>query len=134
MPLELLVVADLLGRVLDLRLAAAFELVADFFAGVATLNLLSAVNKTSMSVHTSIIDLMAPARSTCPPGGDAGSDLSMAITITGGAQRKMLTARAATRRTVRQEMADSLSMSSLAQRLSGIASVGLKAIELVKET
>jgi hypothetical protein len=38
----------------------------------------------------------------------------------------MFTALAATSRTVTEEIADSLSMSSLAQRLSGMASVGLK--------
>ena len=47
---------------------------------------------------------------------------------------KMLTARAVTSSTVMHEIADSESMSSLAQRLSGIASVGLKAIEFVNET
>ena len=47
---------------------------------------------------------------------------------------KMLTARAATSSTVSDEIADSDSISSFAHRLSGIASVGLKAIELVKET
>jgi hypothetical protein len=47
---------------------------------------------------------------------------------------KMLTARAATSRMASEEIADSASISSFAQRLSGIASVGLKAIELVKET
>jgi hypothetical protein len=46
----------------------------------------------------------------------------------------MLTARAATSSTVKDETADSESISSFARRLSGIASVGLKAIELVNET
>ena len=45
----------------------------------------------------------------------------------------MLTARAATSRTVIDERADSISMRSFARRLSGIASVGLNAIEFVKE-
>ena len=49
-------------------------------------------------------------------------------------QWKMLTARAATSRMVTEEMADSLSMSSFAQRVRGMASVGLNAIEFVKET
>src|SRR5262249_31153577 len=47
---------------------------------------------------------------------------------------KMFTARAATRSTVIEEGADSAAIRSLAHRLSGIESVGLKAIELVKET
>ena len=47
---------------------------------------------------------------------------------------KMLTARAATSRIVIAEMPDSASISSLAQRVSGIESVGLNAIELVNET
>ena len=49
-------------------------------------------------------------------------------------QWKMLTARAATSRMVTEEMADSLSMSSFAQRVRGMAAVGLNAIEFVKET
>ena len=47
---------------------------------------------------------------------------------------KMLTARAATSRMLSAETADSETISIFAQRLSGIASVGLNAIELVKET
>src|SRR5579871_4796732 len=47
---------------------------------------------------------------------------------------KMLTARAATSSTVSDESADSAAISSFAQRLRGIASVGLNAIELVNET
>lgn len=47
---------------------------------------------------------------------------------------KMLTARAATSRIVIEEIADSESIRSFAQRVSGIASVGLKAIEFVNET
>ena len=46
----------------------------------------------------------------------------------------MFTARAATRSTVSAEVADSSSISTFARRLSGIASVGLKAIALVKAT
>jgi hypothetical protein len=46
----------------------------------------------------------------------------------------MFTARAATRRTVSDETADSESMSIFARRVSGIASVGLNAIEFVNET
>ena len=46
---------------------------------------------------------------------------------------KMFTALAATRRIVIDERADSVSMRSFDQRVSGIASVGLKAIEFVKE-
>jgi hypothetical protein len=46
---------------------------------------------------------------------------------------KMFTALAATSRTVTAERPDSVSIRNFAQRLSGIASVGLKAIELVKE-
>jgi len=46
----------------------------------------------------------------------------------------MLTARAATSSTVSDESADSAAISSFAQRLRGIASVGLNAIELVNET
>ena len=45
----------------------------------------------------------------------------------------MLTARAATSRTVTAEIADSQSIRSFARWLSGIASVGLKAIEFVNE-
>jgi hypothetical protein len=47
---------------------------------------------------------------------------------------KMFTARAATRSTVTAEMPDSESINILARRVSGIASVGLNAIEFVKET
>jgi hypothetical protein len=46
----------------------------------------------------------------------------------------MFTARAATSRTVRTDSADSIIISSFAQRLSGIASVGLNAIALVNQT
>ena len=46
----------------------------------------------------------------------------------------MFTARAAQRRMVIAEADDSSSISSLARRVSGIASVGLNAIEFVKET
>ena len=46
---------------------------------------------------------------------------------------KMLTARAATSSTVTAEAADSASISAFARRLSGIASVGLNAIEFVNE-
>ena len=46
----------------------------------------------------------------------------------------MFTARAATRRIATAENADSMNMASLARRVSGIASVGLNAIELVNET
>jgi hypothetical protein len=47
---------------------------------------------------------------------------------------KMLTARAATSRIVSAETADSESISSFVRRVSGIASVGLNATELVKDT
>ena len=47
---------------------------------------------------------------------------------------KMLMARAATSRTVIDETLASLSIASLIRRVSGMASVGLKAIELVNET
>lgn len=47
---------------------------------------------------------------------------------------KMFTARAATSRMLRAETADSESISSFAHRLSGIASVGLNAIEFVNDT
>ena len=46
----------------------------------------------------------------------------------------MFTARAATSRMATAETEDSTSMSSFALLVSGIASVGLKAIELVNET
>jgi hypothetical protein len=46
----------------------------------------------------------------------------------------MLTARAATRSTVREEMVDSESISIFARLVSGIASVGENAIEFVYET
>ena len=45
----------------------------------------------------------------------------------------MFTARAVTSRMLTAEIADSESIKSFAQRLSGIASVGLNAIELVNE-
>jgi hypothetical protein len=47
---------------------------------------------------------------------------------------KMFTARAATSRIVTAEIVDSASISSLARRLSGIASVGLNAIAFVNAT
>jgi hypothetical protein len=46
----------------------------------------------------------------------------------------MFTARAATSKIVNEEIADSDSIISFARRLSGIASVGLNAIEFVNET
>jgi hypothetical protein len=46
----------------------------------------------------------------------------------------MFTARAAITRMVIPDSADSDAMSRLADRVSGIASVGLKAIELVSDT
>jgi hypothetical protein len=46
----------------------------------------------------------------------------------------MFTAAAATSRITSAEIEASKSISSFAQRLSGIASVGLKAIEFVNET
>ena len=45
----------------------------------------------------------------------------------------MFTARAATNSTVVAEIADSVSIIIFARRVSGIASVGLKAIALVNE-
>ena len=47
---------------------------------------------------------------------------------------KMFTARAATRRMASAEIVDSKSIASFARRVSGIASVGLNAIEFVNET
>jgi hypothetical protein len=47
---------------------------------------------------------------------------------------KILTARAATRRTVTDDTEASDSIKPLARRVSGNVSVGLKAIEFVKET
>ena len=46
----------------------------------------------------------------------------------------MLTERAATSSTVTADTADSVSINAFAQRVSGIASVGLKAIEFVNDT
>ena len=46
-------------------------------------------------------------------------------------QLRMFTARAATRRIVTADRVDSAAISRLAGRVSGIASVGLNAIELV---
>jgi hypothetical protein len=46
----------------------------------------------------------------------------------------MFTARAATSSTVIAETLDSESISSFARRLSGIASVGLKAMQFVNDT
>jgi hypothetical protein len=51
-----------------------------------------------------------------------------------GGYLKMLTARAATSRIVSAETADSESIMSFVRRVSGIASVGLNATELVKDT
>ena len=58
-------------------------------------------------------------------GGHAGSL---------GRYLMMFTARAATRRIATAEKADSMNMASFARRVSGIASVGLNAMELVNET
>ena len=49
-------------------------------------------------------------------------------------QLRMFTARAATRRIVTADRVDSAAISRLAGRVSGIASVGLNAIELVSDT
>jgi hypothetical protein len=46
----------------------------------------------------------------------------------------MFTARAAIKRTVIAESMDSAAINAFAGRVSGIASVGLKAIELVSDT
>jgi len=46
----------------------------------------------------------------------------------------MFTARAATRRIVTADRMDSAAISRLAGRVNGIASVGLNAIELVRDT
>jgi hypothetical protein len=46
----------------------------------------------------------------------------------------MFTARAATRSTVTTESVESAAISALAVRVSGIASVGLKAVAFVSET
>jgi len=54
--------------------------------------------------------------------------------VAGGRYLRMLTARATTRATVIRETADCSSMIIFAQRVSGIVSVGLKAVALVKET
>src|SRR5205085_11295761 len=70
----------------------------------------------------------------CPRAPRCSVGLTTTRTFVRGGYLKMLTARAATRSTVIAEIADSESISSFAQRLSGIASVGLKAIELVNET
>ena len=51
-----------------------------------------------------------------------------------GGYLKMFTARAVTSRMLTADTADSESISSFAQGLSGIESVGLKAMELVNET
>jgi hypothetical protein len=51
-----------------------------------------------------------------------------------GTYLKMFTARAVTSRMLTAEMADSDNISSFAQRLNGIASVGLNAIEFVNDT
>ena len=48
-------------------------------------------------------------------------------------QRRIFTARAATSSTVVAEIADSVSIIIFTRRVSGIASVGLNAIELVNE-
>jgi hypothetical protein len=53
---------------------------------------------------------------------------------TGHSHLRMLIARAATSRTVVAEIADSSIINSFAQRVSGIASVGLNAIAFVKDT
>jgi hypothetical protein len=46
----------------------------------------------------------------------------------------MFTARAATRRTATAESVDSAAIKALAGRVSGIASVGLNAIEFMSDT
>ena len=46
----------------------------------------------------------------------------------------MFTARAATRRTVTAESVDRLAINAFARRVSGIASVGLNAVEFVSDT
>ncbi|HYZ88661.1 MAG TPA: low temperature requirement protein A, partial [Myxococcales bacterium] len=68
-----------------------------------------------------------------PRGRPRGVRVRRAVRLD-GRYLKMLTARAATSSTTRTEIADSNSMRSFAQRLSGIASVGLNAIEFVNET
>jgi hypothetical protein len=52
----------------------------------------------------------------------------------GGLQPRMLMPRAATSNTVSADAADWISISTFAGRVSGIASVGLNAIEFVYET
>ena len=47
---------------------------------------------------------------------------------------RMFTARAATRRTVTADKVHSAAISALVRRVNGIASVGLNAIELVRDT
>jgi hypothetical protein len=51
-----------------------------------------------------------------------------------GPQERMLTARAATSRTVIAESVDSAAINALARRVNGIESVGLNAVAFVSET
>src|SRR6266496_699895 len=67
-------------------------------------------------------------------GGKKRMELSRRFAVRRSGYLKPLTARAATRSTVSEETVDSESISIFAPRVSGIASVGEKAIEFVNET
>jgi hypothetical protein len=69
------------------------------------------------------------------PGTHAGGQVRALIRVhrQRGCYFKMLTARAITRATVTSEIRDWASMVSFAHRESGMTSVGLKAVALVKE-
>jgi hypothetical protein len=71
------------------------------------------------------------------PGSQAGSrwitEDALSCSVVGICYLRMLTARAMTRARVTSEIRDCPSMVSLAHRDSGMTSVGLKAVALVKE-
>ena len=85
-----------------------------------------------------IFPLWVRAHDECAPPRQMGQELSSEIAAftfrTRRGYLRMFTARAATINASRRLAADSSSISIFAQRLSGIASVGLKAVAFVYET
>jgi hypothetical protein len=110
----------------------------------------SACASTSTSIHASSTLMRSHQAQRTMTSGAAVSFSPAGFSITasrpltlrrGGSEGKgravylkMLTDRAATSRMLTAETPDSESISIFARRVSGIASVGLKAIELVNET
>ena len=79
--------------------------------------------------------LLIPQTLTRSRCGNRHGTARRPIRLVGGDRYlRMLTARATTRATVIRETADCSNMIIFAQRVSGIVSVGLKAVALVKET